>query len=270
MSQIVKKFIGNNEVGAAKIRLENNTTLRGRNAANSADVNILKVNASDIPELDAATQIIGTPTLANQVVNKSYVDSQFAAVSPSHYINPVEAATTGNITLSGAQTIDGVSIIAGDRVLVWQQTNPVENGVYVASAGSWARSLDFDVDAETENGALVYVKAGTAYGKARFYIDPVLDIGTDNVVINLEGYRSNYEAITLVSGDITNQYIDLDFHAANFSTILVVDGVTQSRQSDYSISIVGGKTRISFLGDIATGGDAALVAGDIVEVYYRY
>lgn len=47
MSQVIKKFIGNNQVGAAKIQLENNAALRGRNAANSADVNILKINTSD-------------------------------------------------------------------------------------------------------------------------------------------------------------------------------------------------------------------------------
>ena len=62
MSQIVKKFIGNNQVGAAKIQLENNAALKGRNAANSADVDIVKINASDeietqgslIPSVDAA------------------------------------------------------------------------------------------------------------------------------------------------------------------------------------------------------------------------
>jgi phage-related tail fiber protein len=53
-------------------------------------------------------------------------------------------ATTANITLSGTQTIDGVAVVAGDRVLVKSQTAPAENGIYVVSNTSWSRSLDTD------------------------------------------------------------------------------------------------------------------------------
>ena len=57
---------------------------------------------------------------------------------------PVIAATTANITLSGEQTIDSVAVVADDRVLVKNQTDGIENGVYTAASGAWVRAIDFD------------------------------------------------------------------------------------------------------------------------------
>lgn len=71
-----------------------------------------------------------------------------AAVQGWSWKTPVRAATTANITLSGAQTIDTVSIIAGDRVLVKDQTTQSANGIYVAASGSWTRASDMDTSAE--------------------------------------------------------------------------------------------------------------------------
>lgn len=79
----------------------------------------------------------------------------------------VKAATTANITLSGTQTVDGIALVAGDRVLVKNQTNPQENGIYVVAAGAWARSADADVASELAS-AEVAVDQGTVNGGERF------------------------------------------------------------------------------------------------------
>ena len=77
-------------------------------------------------------------------------------------IAPCRVATTGNITLSGAQTIDGVSVVANDRVLVKNQSTASQNGVYIAASGAWSRSADMNGDAGTkEPGRLVAVAEGT-------------------------------------------------------------------------------------------------------------
>lgn len=55
---------------------------------------------------------------------------------------PVAAASVGPLTLAGLQTVDGISLSAGDRVLVKDQADPLENGIYSASAGAWSRSDD--------------------------------------------------------------------------------------------------------------------------------
>lgn len=75
---------------------------------------------------------------------------------------PVRVATTTNITLSGLQTIDGVTVAAGDRVLVKDQNTTTENGIYDAASTAWTRSKDFDGNRDATDGTLVAVRAGTA------------------------------------------------------------------------------------------------------------
>lgn len=85
---------------------------------------------------------------------KEYVDAR---------IRHVRIATSGNITLSGAQTIDGVSAVVGDRVLVCAQSVGTANGVYVVSADAWTRALDFNTDENILPTALITVSEGTTH-----------------------------------------------------------------------------------------------------------
>lgn len=73
---------------------------------------------------------------------------------------PVRTLSSGNVTLSGLQTVSGVALNEGDRVLLWVQTNGAENGIYNASAGAWTRSSDANT-IEKLFGAYVYVTEGT-------------------------------------------------------------------------------------------------------------
>lgn len=74
---------------------------------------------------------------------------------------PVKAATTANITLSAAQTIDGISIVADDRVLVKDQTTGTEDGIYVAQSGTWTRAKDWDGARDATQATLISVKQGS-------------------------------------------------------------------------------------------------------------
>lgn len=102
------------------------------------------------------------PTSAQDAATKAYTDSVAAGQTAAWAA--VRAATTANITLSGAQTIDGVAVIAGDRVLVKDQSTGANNGLYVAASGAWARAADADVSAEVTAGKTVWVNEGTANG----------------------------------------------------------------------------------------------------------
>ena len=75
----------------------------------------------------------------------------------------VRAATIANITLSAPQTIDGIAVIAGDRVLVKDQSTPATNGIYIVAAGAWTRPADVDSISEIA-GSLVNVDSGTTQG----------------------------------------------------------------------------------------------------------
>ena len=93
------------------------------------------------------------------LVDKGYVDSVAAGLDPK---SAVLVATTANITLSGTQTIDGVSLVAGDRILVKDQTSGETNGIYVVTGGTWSRATDFDGTpvGEVTEGALIPVLSG--------------------------------------------------------------------------------------------------------------
>src|SRR5258708_25692499 len=76
---------------------------------------------------------------------------------------PVRVATTGsNITLSGLQTIDGVALATGDRVLVKDQTDATTNGLYNASTGNWTRTIDANNNSQLTTRTLVTVTACAA------------------------------------------------------------------------------------------------------------
>ena len=74
------------------------------------------------------------------------------------------AATTANITLSAPQTIDGLAVIAGDRVLVKNQTVTSENGIYQVNAGAWTRTTDADVRDELVS-AFVFIPHGSTQNR---------------------------------------------------------------------------------------------------------
>ena len=73
------------------------------------------------------------------MVNKTYLDYFATGLS---WKQPVLCGTTANITLSGVQTLDGISAVAGSRVLVKNQTAAAENGIYISAASAWSRSTD--------------------------------------------------------------------------------------------------------------------------------
>ena len=111
--------------------------------------------------IDAVTLTTGsittTPSGANDIANKSYVDSVAQGLDAKA---SCVAATTANITLSGTQTIDGIALIAGDRCLVKNQTLSQNNGIYIVSASTWTRALDMDVWAEVPN-AFTFIETGS-------------------------------------------------------------------------------------------------------------
>lgn len=89
---------------------------------------------------------------------------------------PCAAATTANTTLSGEQTVDGVSCVTGDRVLVKNQTSSVDNGIYVVDTGTWTRDLDFDGANDVTTGTIVMVLNGSVNANTYWRVTTTGDI----------------------------------------------------------------------------------------------
>ena len=110
-------------------------------------------------------QVIATPVGSTDIANKQYVDSTAAGLS---WKAPVAVATTVNITLSGLQTIDGYTTLAGDRVLVKNQSTAANNGIYIAASGVWSRSSDADTWNELIS-AICFIEYGSTQINSAWY-----------------------------------------------------------------------------------------------------
>lgn len=100
---------------------------------------------------------LATPVSATDAANKGYVDNAIQGLDTKE---SVRIATTANITLSGLTAIDGITPVAGNRILVKDQTGGEQNGIYVAGSGVWARANDA-MQGELTPNAFVFVEEGT-------------------------------------------------------------------------------------------------------------
>lgn len=101
------------------------------------------------------------------IASQAYVQGELQKLDAKQ---SVRAATVANITLSGAQTIDGVTLTVGDRVLVKDQTTAAQNGIYAVSATAWSRAVDADSGEKITSGCRIYVEDGIKNGTHRFIL----------------------------------------------------------------------------------------------------
>lgn len=100
---------------------------------------------------------LADPQSSQDAVTLAFAQALIQGLTPK---GSVKVATTANITLSGLQTVDGVALVAGDRVLVKDQTTAAQNGIYVVASGAWARATDADTWDKLAS-AYVLVQKGT-------------------------------------------------------------------------------------------------------------
>ncbi len=115
------------------------------------------------------------------------------------YKTDVRLATTTNITLSGEQLIDGEMTIS-DRVLVKNQGNPAENGIYVSDAGAWTRATDNNTEAEMELAAVYVTDGDTQESSAWHQTANVGVLGID--AVTWEFFIHSYERQVMYDGPI--------------------------------------------------------------------
>lgn len=251
MTQIVTKFIADNNVTGAKIRLGNNETLRARNAANTADVDLLKLTAGNLLEfqtLPYANPTLPIPTADKQFVTveyiKNYVNGKSDAKDSVQYLsdiniagtfNPGNATTPASITGATALVIDGKTFNETDvttprmRIALTGQTAALQNGIYdltAAGATSYTltRSQDFDgitdpSGIEVTTGAYFSVVNGTVYSGYEVLLTTADPIVINTTALTFVKYPST---LSLTGGDMITK------NGNDFSVDLQTNGGLES------------------------------------------
>ena len=111
------------------------------------------------------------------------IDRRYSVAEGLAVKAPCRVATTANISLTGLQTIDGVTLAEDDRVLVKDQTDGRQNGIYSASTGNWLRTRDFDGALDIVSGTRVFVYSGNTNAGIEFYVSTIGAITIDTTSI---------------------------------------------------------------------------------------
>lgn len=137
---------------------------------------------------------------------------------------PCRLGSNGNIALlSGLLTVDGKVSAEGDRILVFGQSNPVENGIYVASINDWTRAQDADDSRDLTNGTRVFVYDGnTLSGEYQCSTNGVINPGVDS--INFTGISGSVGSVFGRSGTVVA--LAGDYNASKITNDSAVAGAT--------------------------------------------
>lgn len=306
MAKLQTVWIEDNAINDAKIKLTNNGYLKARNAANSADVNIIKVNASDAIEFASTPKVGANNVLTADLLGANSgiatldgsgkIPSSQLTVAAMEYKGTYDASTdtpslsngtgsTGDVyAVSVAGTNDfgagNITFAVGDWVIyngsIYEK---VTNSNSVTSVNGQTGVVSLDTDDIAEGTALYFTEArvlGTDL--AGFSATNSAIVATDTVlqafgkaqgqINNFVGADAEEMTITLGAGDITNQYVDLGFEAMVGSVMVAPKGgPKQTLTDDYTLSYTGGAGGVTRL---TFAGDLAstLVAGHKLMVNY--
>lgn len=192
---------------------------------------------------------VATPTDSNHIATKGYVD---AARQGLDVKQSVRVATTAAINLASdlnaGDTIDGVTLVAGDRVLVKNQSTALENGIYVATtSGAASRSSDANGTADTgelKSGTFTFVEEGTVNSDKGFVVSTNGTITIDTTAIAWTQFSG---AGSFTSGDgLSQDGNTINVNVTANRTAITADAI------DIASTYVG-QSSITTLGTITTG-----------------
>ena len=192
----------------------------------------------------AQMRVPTTPVNNNDAASKIYVDSLASGVDAK---NSVRVGTTvaGTLATSFAagSTIDGIVLVAGDRILIKNQATASENGIYDVTAGTPTRSLDADTGAELNGGSFVFVEEGTTLADTGWVVtsDGVITIGTSPinwVQFSAAGVISAGVGLSMV-GTVMNSNVGASTISVNGTNNLIVNSSATGGQTLISAGVVG-------------------------------
>lgn len=156
-----------------------------------------------------------TPSDSDLTQLQQAIAAMIASGVANDFKASVRIATTANIaSLTGLAAIDGKTPIAGDRILVKDQSTGSQNGIYVAAAGAWSRATDADTGTELNGGALISVEEGTTNAETIWALtnDGTVTIGSTALVFQ---WAAGLNGVTAAQFDNSRKLATTAFVAAN-------------------------------------------------------
>lgn len=218
-------------------------TVNGKGLVTGASLAILNDIAAPTADYSFANfKLINVadPINPQDAATKIYVDNAIQGLDAKA---SVRAGTTANIVLSGTQTVDGVVLAVGDRVLVKNQTTASQNGIYVVSATAWTRAVDMDVWLEVPS-AFTFIETGTSLGDSSW------------VCTSDQGGTINTTAITFVQFGNAASYSagnGLLLTGSTFSVVGTANRISVSAGGVDISAAYAGQATITTLGTVVTG-----------------
>jgi hypothetical protein len=207
----------------------------------STYVNVTGDSVSGNITMTSGATITGlpAPSGSSDAAPKSYVD---AAVTGLSWKASVRAGTTANITLSGTQTIDGVVLIATDRVLVKNQTTGSQNGIYVVAAGGWTRASDADTASELV-AATVFISEGTTLADTGWVQTVNAPITVDTTTITFVQFNGSGTYVAGTGITLTGNTFSL---TSPVVTTLGGTGLTSVGSANQVLGVVNGGSTLEY------------------------
>ena len=183
----------------------------------------------------------------------------------------VRAATTENITLSGLQTIDGIVLAEGDRVLVKNQTDKSENGIYDVVDGAWTRSADFDgtPEHEVQGGCFTFVQEGTENGDSGWVVitNGIIDVGVDDMEFEQFSGAGQVTAGAALSKTGNRLDVNVDDDSIEVSEDALRVKSVDAEKADVSNLETGNFKEGAIVTEVANASDTTLPTEGAVKAY---
>ncbi len=208
---------------------------------------------------------VATPTLDDHAANKAYVDSVAQGLDVK---DSVRAASTGDVNVgTPASTMDGVNLVAGDRVLLKDQTTASQNGIYVYATDGLTRAIDMDAAGEFV-GAFFFVEEGTVNSDQGYVMSAngTINVGTTDIEFTKftgTGQITTGSALSK-SGNTLNVNVDDTYIMVDGSDKLTIKGTSTTGEvlkSDGAGGVAYGALDLTNLN--ATSGALPLTRGGL-------